>query len=129
MVFDDYPLDDHSCQFQVGSCEYCYHVGHHIHIFNEDYDTIETVTCKSNYIHDEERQRSLQHFIQIEDLPEKFSKVNLPSGSYAACGFQARIQRKQMQFVVQVWKGSDNTSGYEGLNSSFVVQNDLNITL
>ena len=21
MVFDDYPLDDHSCQFQVGSCE------------------------------------------------------------------------------------------------------------
>ena len=24
------------------------------------------------------------------------------SGSYAACGFQTRIQRKQMQFVVQV---------------------------
>merc|ERR1719150_3074485 len=87
MVFDDYPLDDHSCQFQVGSY----------------YDTIETVTCKSHYIHDEERQRSLQHFIQIEDLPEKFTTVNLPSGSYAACGFQARIQRKQMQFVVQVY--------------------------
>jgi len=87
MVFDDYPLDDHSCQFQVGSY----------------YDTIETVTCKSYYIYDQERQRSLQHFIQIEDLPQHFSIVDLPSGSYASCGFQVRIQRKQMQFVVQVY--------------------------
>ena len=22
MNFDDYPLDSHACQFQVGSCEY-----------------------------------------------------------------------------------------------------------
>jgi len=87
MVFDDYPLDDHSCQFQVGSY----------------YDTIETVTCRSFYIYDQERQRSLQHFIQIEDLPDHFAIVNLPSGSYASCGFQVRIQRKQMQFVVQVY--------------------------
>ena len=70
-------------QFQVGSCKYQYHYdGHHVktNIFPPDYDTIETVTCKSQYMHDEERQRSLQHFIQIEDLPEKFTKVNLPSG-------------------------------------------------
>ena len=25
------------------------------------------------------------------------------SGSYASCGFQVRVQRKQMQFVVQVY--------------------------
>ena len=28
----------------------------------------------------QERQRSLQHFIQIEDLPQHFSIVDLPSG-------------------------------------------------
>ena len=74
-------------QFQVGSCKYQHHTepDHfktNLSIFSPpaDYDTIETVTCKSHYIHDEERQRSLQHFIQIEDLPEKFTKVNLPSG-------------------------------------------------
>merc|ERR1719468_968577 len=87
MVFDDYPLDDHSCQFQVGSY----------------YDTIETVTCKSYYIYDQERQRSLQHLIQIEELPSIFKTVRLPSGVYSAAGFQVKLQRKQMQFVVQVY--------------------------
>ena len=92
------------------------------YFFTADYDTIETVTCHSYYIYNpvnrqrsfflekcvsqisdfQERQRSLQHFIQIEDLPEHFSVVTLPSGSYASCGFQVRVQRKQMQFVVQV---------------------------
>ena len=71
-------------QFQVGSCKYQFIIRSLIISkltpLPPDYDTIETVTCKSHYIHDEERQRSLQHFIQIEDLPEKFTKVNLPSG-------------------------------------------------
>jgi len=87
MNFDDYPLDAHTCQFQVGSY----------------YDTHETVTCSSFFIYDLDRQRSLQHFIQIERLPEKFKVLTLPSGIYAACGFQVRLQRKQMQFLVQVY--------------------------
>jgi len=29
--------------------------------------------------------------------------VELPSGTYAACGIQVRLQRKQMQFLVQVY--------------------------
>jgi len=87
MNFDDYPLDDHTCQFQVGSY----------------YDTQETVTCSAFFIYDQERQRSLQHFIQIESLPPDYDTVIIPSGIYAACGFQVRIQRKQMQFVVQVY--------------------------
>jgi len=87
MNFDDYPLDAHTCQFQVGSY----------------YDTFETVTCKSHLIYNADRQRSLQHFIEIEDLPESYGMVKLPSGLYAACGFQVRLQRKKMQYIVQVY--------------------------
>jgi len=87
MDFDNYPLDAQTCQFQVGSY----------------YDTHETVTCTSHYIYDSDRQRSLQHFLRIESLPAKFKQVDLPSGTYAACGIQVRLQRKQMQFLVQVY--------------------------
>lgn len=87
MMFDDYPLDAHSCQFQVGSY----------------YDTVETVLCSSQFLYNSARQRSLQHFIQLEPLPKQFSVVHLPSGHYAACGFQVRLQRKQMQYQIQVY--------------------------
>lgn len=87
MNFDDYPLDSHACQFQVGSY----------------YDSQEVVRCNSHFIYDEARQRSLQHVIQIEQLPPHFHTVHLPSGVYSACGFQVKLQRKQMQFVVQVY--------------------------
>jgi len=85
MNFDDYPLDAHSCQFQVGSY----------------YDTQEVVTCNAHFIYDEKRQRSLQHEIQIQQLSDHFKTVRLPSGVYSACGFEVTLQRKQMQFVVQ----------------------------
>ena len=56
MVFDDYPLDDHSCQFQVGSCKFSMKIKNgvtsNISCF-VDYDTIETVTCRSFYIYDQ----------------------------------------------------------------------------
>lgn len=87
MMFDDYPLDAHTCQFQVGSY----------------YDTNKIVTCTSSYVHDISRQRSLQHYIQFENLPEKDQSVVLPSGTYAACGFQVQLQRKQMQYLIQVY--------------------------
>ena len=45
-----------------------------------DYDTQDTVTCKAHTIYDQDRQRSLQHFLQIEDLPECFHTVEIPSG-------------------------------------------------
>merc|ERR1719260_148274 len=87
MTFDDYPLDAHTCQFQVGSY----------------YDTKDMVTCTAAFIYDLKRQRSLQHFLTIEDLPEQFHTVVIPSGNYSACGFQVRLQRKQMQYVIQVY--------------------------
>ena len=46
-----------------------------------DYDTHETVTCNSHYIYDLDRQRSLQHFLEIEGLPARFKEVELPSGT------------------------------------------------
>ena len=86
-----------------------------------DYDTNETVTCQSFFLYDEERQRSLQHYIQISNLPAYYKKVILPSGihrhfsiskhertisliagTYAACGFEIHLQRKQTQFLIQV---------------------------
>merc|ERR1712130_459456 len=87
MNFDDSPLDAHPCQFQVGSY----------------YDTKDMVTCTAAFIYDLKRQRSLQHFLTIEDLPEQFHTVVIPSGNYSACGFQVRLQRKQMQYVIQVY--------------------------
>lgn len=87
MMFDDYPLDAHTCQFQVGSY----------------YDTEKTVKCSSTYVYDESRQRSLQHFIEFEPLPDRDKSVFLPSGTYAACGFQVKLVRKTMQYLVQVY--------------------------
>ena len=52
-------------------------------IFFPDYDTEKTVVCSSRYIYDESRQRSLQHFIEFEELPEKDKSIGLPSGTYA----------------------------------------------
>ena len=81
MNFDNYPLDAQTCQFQVGSCKYlhCF-IFLTCHVIFADYDTHETVTCNSHFIYDLDRQRSLQHFIQIEGLPSKYKEVELPSG-------------------------------------------------
>ena len=57
-----------------------------IRIFNllllPDYDTNKTVQCVSSYIYDEQRQRSLQHFITFENLVTKDKTVILPSGKF-----------------------------------------------
>ena len=50
-----------------------------------DYDTVETVTCSSKFLYNSMRQRSLQHFIEIEELPLKFGIVDLPSGVSRSC--------------------------------------------
>ena len=87
MTFDSYPLDSHVCPFQIGSY----------------YGTMKTVTCSSYFKFDEERQRSLQHFIKIKDLPEEDTEVTLPSGTYAACGFAVHLDRMRMQNIIQVY--------------------------
>jgi len=87
MTFDSYPLDSHICPFQIGSY----------------YGTMKTVTCSSYFEFNQERQRSLQHFINITPLESKYENVTLPSGSYAACGFQVQLDRMRMQNIIQVY--------------------------
>ena len=81
MNFDDYPLDAHTCQFQVGSCKSLTQkrITPEV-VFISDYDTKDMVTCTAKFIYDLKRQRSLQHFLTIEDLPEQFHTVVIPSG-------------------------------------------------
>jgi hypothetical protein len=38
------------------------------------------VQCSSSFVYDKSRQRSLQHFIEFEELPEKSQNIVLPSG-------------------------------------------------
>ena len=82
MNFDDYPLDAHTCQFQVGSCKSLPKKrGETLkRVCIADYDTKDMVTCTAAFIYDLKRQRSLQHFLTIEDLPEQFHTVVIPSG-------------------------------------------------
>ena len=42
------------------------------------------MTCQSSFIYDQERQRSLQHYIKINDLPGPFKQVFLPSGKFSS---------------------------------------------
>ena len=82
MNFDNYPLDAQTCQFQVGSCKYLHSfISLTFPVIFADYETYETVTCNSHFIYDLDRQRSLQHFIQIEGLPAKYKVLKLPSGN------------------------------------------------
>jgi hypothetical protein len=53
--------------------------------FVSDYDTNKTVQCSSSFVYDKSRQRSLQHFIEFEELPEKKRNIVLPSGNMAQC--------------------------------------------
>merc|ERR1719412_2006227 len=64
---------------------------------------MKTVTCSSYYEFDENRQRSLQHFIDILPLGEEHKIVVLPSGKYAACGFSVKLDRMRMQNIIQVY--------------------------
>lgn len=116
MNFDDYPLDSHACQFQVGSCEYWVvlsllslpcsrlrqpggrQVQLSLHLRRGEAEepaarhTDRTTT--STLPHSPPPVRS----DQTEILHSNFT----PQGVYSACGFQVKLQRKQMQFVVQV---------------------------
>ena len=89
MNFDDYPLDAHTCQFQVGSCKSLPKKrGETLkRVCIADYDTKDMVTCTAAFIYDLKRQRSLQHFLTIEDLPEQFHTVVIPSGEVSPVSF------------------------------------------
>ena len=127
MMFDDYPLDAHSCQFQVGSCEFP--------IGRQDGSAlcVQTTTpwrpcsappsssttppasavCSTSYSWSRYPNSSVW-FTSRQVGPSRTTNIattNRPhttlttvcaAGHYAACGFQVRLQRKQMQYQIQV---------------------------
>ena len=90
MNFDNYPLDEQDCLFQVGSY----------------YGSNETIQCESNWTYDATRQKNIQHVIELKSLPHKDKTVTLKSGNYAVCGFSIHLHRKRMQNFVQIYMPS-----------------------
>ena len=65
-------MDTQYCPFQIGSY----------------YATDDLVTCSSAHSYLEERQRSLQYSITIEELPEKYRKFQYRKNhAFDTCGF------------------------------------------
>ena len=90
MNFDNYPLDEQMCLFQVGSY----------------YGSNETIQCESNLTYDATRQKNIQHVVHLELLPPENQTVTLISGNYAVCGFSIHLHRKRMQNFVQIYMPS-----------------------
>ena len=87
MNFDRYPLDKHQCPFRIGSYA----------------STEETVKCTDEYEFDENRQRSLQYFIEIDSLLERDRTFNWHSKNYSVCGVNISLNRTRMQIFFQVY--------------------------
>jgi len=91
MDFNDYPFDDHTCFFQVGSYFYDKH----------------SVTCSSEF-HDPKSksnilERNLQHSYKFRKLRKSRGVVRLQSGEYAACGFEVALRRKHEPLIYQIY--------------------------
>ena len=87
MDFDNYPLDNQKCFFQVGSY----------------YGSEETIQCESNLTYDVRKQKNIQHLVELGPLPMQNRSIELSSGNYAVCGFSIHLTRKRMQSLVQVY--------------------------
>jgi len=93
MDFSDYPFDDHTCNFQVGS-----------YFYDKN-----SVTCTSEFDAPKRTkksvstERALQHSVSFQELSKSQRTVRLASGSYAACGFQIFLQRKHQPLIYQIY--------------------------
>jgi len=91
MDFNDYPFDDHTCFFQVGS-----------YFYDKN-----SVTCSSEF-HDPKSksnilERNLQHSVKFKKLRKSRGVVRLQSGDYAACGFEVFLRRKHEPLLYQIY--------------------------
>ena len=87
MVFDNYPLDSHSCPFQIGSYLY----------------TTRIVNCSSIYTIENKNQRHLQHMIAFEELSEEDGAFGVQGNKFALCGFRINIRRTRVQIFFQAY--------------------------
>ena len=89
MSFNDYPFDEHTCYFQVGSYFY----------------DRNSMTCSSDF-HDPKssniRERDLQYKVSFRKLRKSRGVVRLHSGEYAVCGFEVDLIRKHEPLIYQV---------------------------
>ena len=90
MDFDNYPLDNQTCFFQVGSY----------------YGSDKTVTCESNFSYDPSKQKNIHHLITLKSLPDSHRRVTLRSGDYSVCGFSIHLTRKKKEPFVQIYMPS-----------------------
>jgi len=90
MSFNDYPFDEHTCYFQVGSYFY----------------DRNSMTCSSDF-HDPKssniRERDLQYKVSFRKLRRSRGVVRLHSGEYAVCGFEVDLRRKHEPLIYQVY--------------------------
>merc|ERR1712223_365712 len=90
MSFNDYPFDEHTCYFQVGSYFY----------------DRNSMTCSSDF-HDPKssniRERDLQYKVSFRKLRKSRGVVRLHSGEYAVCGFEVDLRRKHEPLIYQVY--------------------------
>ena len=82
MNFGPYPLDSHTCPFQISSFK----------------NTKETVSCSSKYFYNETKQRRLQYSIRLASLPLEYQTVSIRKNIvYATCGFNIILSRGRTQ--------------------------------
>ena len=87
MDFEDYPWDTQACPFRIGSY----------------YSAEDTVDCDESFNYMEERQRSLQYSIKIDDLPDEFRNATFDNKTFSVCGFNILLKRTRKQTFYQTY--------------------------
>ena len=87
MKFDYYPFDNHTCFHRVGSFDYP----------KEFWD------CSSSVQFNASQQRSLQYNINITDIPQNMTIMEVSNQTWATCGFKIDLMREKGQIFLQVY--------------------------
>ena len=87
MEFLDYPFDSHTCLHQVGSFDYP----------KEFWD------CTSSVHFNATQQRSLQYNINITNIPQNMTIMEVSNQTWATCGFKIDLMREKGQIFLQVY--------------------------
>jgi hypothetical protein len=91
--FDDYPFDRQICQFRVGDST----------LTNDTVQCTDYFNYTNYFIFDLNKQRTLQYYLKIENLPQTDKVKTIDDAHFAACGFQVRLSRMSMQIGLQVY--------------------------
>ena len=87
MTFDRFPFDLHDCPFQISSY----------------YGTKDTVNCTSEYEYEEQRQRSLQYLIDVNELSARHRSYSVDGRYFNTCGVNILLNRTKVQILFQVY--------------------------